>query len=188
MVAERVMKRRFIAMLANSLGSFTLYRVWDHARLGSGTIFAPDISGNPRLIRGRGTNFEQEAEVGGYLMVVVAGQCVLRAEISEIRGPEELYLKSRFPKRGEATYKSNCWSGSKGDVLVDLADVLRHSTYSLAPKREGNSILKAAGAMFGADKAICLFPEGSSHDRPNLLPLKCKNASESFKGAVDSYS
>jgi len=156
------MKRKFVAAIARALGSVVLHRVWDRARLGSGTIFAPDFAKNPRLIRGRGTRFNKEADVGGYLMIVLGGKSVLRGEIEEIRSPEELLLKREFSNEGN------------DNGGLSLADVLRDTTYSVAPKQKSSSPFGEVFEKFKGGGAICLFPEGTSHDKPDLLPLKCK--------------
>jgi len=163
LIAERAMKRKFIAFLAAGLGCITLRRVWDGANLGSGKIFAPDFQNNPRLIKGRGTRFDRETEVGGWIMVVVDGKQALRAEVAEIRGPQELYLKTSFLE------------GSDFGTPHRLEVALTETIYSLASKRQGYDLKGSMSSVFAkltSGSTICLFPEGSSHDQPDLLPLK----------------
>ncbi|PMD55514.1 uncharacterized protein K444DRAFT_596419 [Hyaloscypha bicolor E] len=154
LAAERVMRRRFISMIATAMGCITLRRVWDRANLGRGRIFAPDITNEPQLIKGRGTRFDQDAKVGDFVMIVVAKQRILRAEISEIRGPQELYLKEGFTG------------------LDNPKEVLTDSLYSLARKPESDNAFPSIFAKFKEGGAICMFPEGTTHDQSDLLPLK----------------
>jgi glycerol-3-phosphate O-acyltransferase / dihydroxyacetone phosphate acyltransferase len=157
LAAERVMRRRFISMIATAMGCITLRRVWDRATLGRGRIFAPDITNEPQLIKGRGTRFDQDAKVGDFVMIVVAKQRILRAEISGIRGPQELYLKEGFTG------------------LDNPKEVLTDSLYSLARKPESDNAFPSIFAKFKEGGAICMFPEGTTHDQSDLLPLKSKN-------------
>ena len=149
-------------MFATALGAITLHRVWDGANLGRGRIYSPDIKHEPQLIKGRGTHFDQDAKVGDFVMIVVAGQRILRAEISEIRGPHELYLKRGFAG------------------VDNLQAILTDSLYSLAPKRVSDNAFHSIFATFGAGGAICIFPEGTTHDQPDLLPLKSKKCFKKF--------
>jgi glycerol-3-phosphate O-acyltransferase/dihydroxyacetone phosphate acyltransferase len=157
------MRRRFVGLLAAGLGCINVQRVWDTSRLGSGKIFAPDLQNDPRLFKGRDTRFDQEAEVGGWIMVVFGGRQTLRAKVAEIRGPRELYLETPFLE------------GSDFDTEYRLKAALTGTTYYLAPKRQGSSlagIMGSVGAKLKAGATISLFPEGHSHDQPDLLPFK----------------
>lgn len=156
------MKRKFIAAVARALNSVVLRRMWDRSQLGSGTIFAPKLSSNPRLIRGRGSRFDKEAEVGGYVTVVLNSKSVLTGEIEKIQGPDELLLKNGFREDKDENSK------------LSLANALKNIKYSLAPRNASSSSLGEVFQRFRGGGAICMFPEGTSHDQPDLLPLKCR--------------
>ena len=165
--------------MARALGVITAARVWDNGIVGRGTIYAPDFLNDTCLIRGRGTRFQEEASAGGYLIVIVARKFLVYAEIAEIRGPEELYLR-----RGFRSTIPGCSRPSDSDATswtAKLAQAMNGTSYALAPAIRRNDVYDAVGSCLAAGDSLCIFPEGISHDQPGLLPLKCRCRAFEFK-------
>jgi len=59
----------FIGWASRQVGSVPVGRAQDSAKPGQGTIYLPDPINDPTLVRGIGTNFEKQAEVGGMLFL-----------------------------------------------------------------------------------------------------------------------
>lgn len=145
-------------------------RLWDGAVLGSGTVYAPDFRTNPRLLKGNDTRFDLEAEVGGFVLLVIGARRILRCEILEIRGPQELYLKTAFIQDEKEEVLPNLSKGASESLAAALTGTL----YSLAPKHAPLDISKTVHSRLAHGGAACLFPEGIAHDQSDLLPLKSK--------------
>ena len=180
LIAEKSMKRRFIGGAASLLGPVTVGRALDSTKPGVGKIYLPDPKGDPLLIRGNGTKFEREAEVGGLLVLPTVNGLAANAEIAEIHGPEEVRLKKEF--KGEVALEQLTGRGdmgangnlSNGDIHR-AQGVFEGSSYKTAPKVDQTQVYNAVFERLNAGGCIGIFPEGGSHDRTELLPLKGKS-------------
>lgn len=139
----------------------------------------PDPVNDPTLIRGVGTKFgEGEGEVQGMLFLPsiknVSGESM---NIDQILGPEEIRLKRPFKGRlamqqltgrddiddeGHFTNKSQ-----KGP-----APGYAGTKYKLAPHTDQTSVYESVFDRLRSGGCVGIFPEGGSHDRTELLPLK----------------
>lgn len=156
LIAEKSMKRKFIGSMAGLTGAVSVGRAMDSTKPAPGKIYLPDPIKDPQLVRGVGTNFEDKGfQVGGTLYLPKVNEASASAEIAEIMGPEELRLKRPF----------------KGDVAKrqlggDGTD------FQVAPKLNQKEVYDKVHAVLHAGGSIGIFPEGGSHDRTDLLPLK----------------
>ena len=160
------------------MGSVPVGRAQDSAKPAQGTIYLPDPIDDPTLIRGIGTDFEKQAEVGGMIFLPsVKGQSGSSIDIAEIIGPEELRIKRAFKGRvaltqltgrddidenGEFRHKTvkGCQEGFQG------------TTFKLAPHIDQTKVYQAVFDRLKSGGCVGIFPEGGSHDRTELLPLK----------------
>src|SRR5699024_7841818 len=71
------------------------------------------------------------------------------ASIAEIIGPTEIRLKKAFERRG-----------------------FRDSGFKVAPHIDQSRMFEAVFEELSGGGCVGIFPEGGSHDRSNLLPLK----------------
>ena len=163
-IAASSMDRKFIGTVAGWMGSIPVGRAQDMAKPAKGRVYMPDPKNDPLLVRGVGTDFEKEAQKGGLLLLP---QIKANAEIAEVVGPEELKLKKEV--------KSGDWikqlTGADGPD-ARKAQEFEGSTYKLAPKVDQSQVYDAVFHRLQRGGAICIFPEGGSHDRTELLPLK----------------
>ncbi|KAL8667981.1 MAG: hypothetical protein Q9168_007146, partial [Polycauliona sp. 1 TL-2023] len=176
LIAEKSMKRRFIGGAAQLLGPVSVGRALDSTKPGAGKIYLPDPSGNPLLIRGNGTKFEKQAEVGGLLVLPTVNGLAANAEIAEILGPEEIRLKKEFKGSvalGQLTGQIDEENGELKDGTIRMVrDGYEGTSYKTAPKVDQTEVYNAVFERLSAGGCIGIFPEGGSHDRTELLPLK----------------
>ncbi|KAI9888548.1 MAG: hypothetical protein M1814_006818 [Vezdaea aestivalis] len=167
LIAEKSMRRRFIGTMAQLMGSLPVGRALDMTKPGSGRIYLPDPNKDSLLVKGVGSSFDKEAQIGGLLVLPTVNGNTASAEIAEIIGPEELRLKKPF--RGKEFLKQ-----LTGREVVDQPAVrdFEGSKYKTAPKVDQTEVYDAVFTKINRGGCIGIFPEGGSHDRPELLPLK----------------
>src|SRR5271156_3967966 len=176
LIAEKSMHRPFIGAMAAGVGSLPVSRAMDLVKPAMGKIFLPDQDNDPTLIRGVGTDFKNgDFEVGGLIVLPKIRGQTPSAEIGEIISSEELRLKKSFKtpealesltgvasRSGKSTpgRDSNDTSNSKG------------TRFKVAPHVDQTKVYDSVFNDLNAGVCIGIFPEGGSHDRPGLLPLK----------------
>lgn len=168
----------FIGWASRQVGCVPVGRAQDAARPAKGTIYLPDPLRDPTLIRGIGTDFEKEAEVGGMVFLPsIKGQSGASVDIAEIIGPEEMRVKrglsdrlSRFQLTGRDDINEH---GSYGDKHVNGSkEGFKGTKYKLAPHIDQTKVYQAVFDRLKSGGCVGIFPEGGSHDRTELLPLK----------------
>ncbi|KAK7203681.1 hypothetical protein BZA70DRAFT_297005 [Myxozyma melibiosi] len=162
LIAAASMKRKFIGTIAKAINTIPVARAQDLAKPASGTVYIKDRSDTETLY-GENTKFTTECVVGGLIML---SKNVGTAEISEIVSDSELKLKKPFKDKA--------------------LDALRHDklTYKSAPKIQQKEVYEQVFHYLNNGGCIGIFPEGGSHDRPDLLPLKAGVAIMAL-GAID---
>ncbi|KAI1141579.1 Sucrase/ferredoxin-like-domain-containing protein [Hypoxylon sp. FL0543] len=168
----------FIGWGSRQTGSVPVGRAQDKAKPASGTIYLPDPINDPTLIRGVGTNFEKEAEVGGMIFLPSAkGITGSSVDISQINGPEEIRikrpLKGKLPMeqltgRDDIDEKGNFTNKE----FKGIKDGYQGTKFKIAPHIDQTEVYKAVFNRLRSGGCIGIFPEGGSHDRTELLPLK----------------
>ncbi|KAJ5732736.1 hypothetical protein N7493_004217 [Penicillium malachiteum] len=177
LIAEKSFRRKFIGLLARGIGTLPVARAMDNLKPGTGTIYLPDPVNEPTLLRGVGTNFEGPGfEVEGTIALPTINGTSHSTAIAEIRGPEELVLKKAFKHRdalGQLTGRQDIDSDGKftGDAGDQNSD-FKGSKFKVAPHVDQTAVYKAVFARLNAGGCVGIFPEGGSHDRTTLLPLK----------------
>lgn len=164
-IAAKSMDRAFVGTLAGWMGSIPVGRAMDLVKPGVGKIYMPDPENEPLVVRGVGTQFEKQAQKGGLLVLPTTKGVTPSTEIEDIVGPEEIKLKKPF--KGEDYVKQV--TGKQG---AGPDQEFEGSKYKLAPKVDQTKVYDAVFHRLERGGAICIFPEGGSHDRTELLPLK----------------
>lgn len=160
LIAEKSMEEPYIGTMAACMGALPVVRAMDHVKPGEGTIYLPEPEDDPTLVRGRGTGFTNPMfMVGGTIVLPkVEKESPEQQAIAEILGPEELRLRKPFKK-----FKPD----------HPLYEGLRTGTaFKVAPHIDQSQMFDAVYRGLEAGGCIGIFPEGGSHDRPSLLPLK----------------
>ncbi|KAK9478754.1 hypothetical protein V1514DRAFT_330314 [Lipomyces japonicus] len=163
LAAEKSMRRKFVGLVARSVSSIPVSRAQDLTSRGSGLIYMDDKH-NSLVIKGKNTKFQTECVLGG---LIVLSSELGSAEIETIVSDEELVLRTPF-KNSRAT-----------EAL--LANSMR---YKKAPKVDQSKVYEAVFQRLNEGGCIGIFPEGGSHDRSDLLPLKAGVAIMAL-GALD---
>ena len=181
LTAEKSMRKGSIGFFSRSVGSIPVARAQDLTKPGPGKIYLPDPEHDALLVRGVGTQFDSaDVQVGGLLALPTVNGASASAEILEIHGPEEVRLKKEF--RGADAMKQLTGREDVGDdgqfvnggseVRIGPADGFEGTSYKIAPKVDQTKVYDAVFDRLSVGECVGIFPEGGSHDRTELLPLK----------------
>ncbi|KAJ6598160.1 hypothetical protein DFH09DRAFT_1303974 [Mycena vulgaris] len=158
LVAAASMQRKAIGFFARLMDSIPVARAADSIKPGTGRIrISPD---DPCTVIGEGTRFLSEFKPRMQIMLPKSLENAA-GEVTEVVSDTELKIKKEFStESGKSTEKAREATGEAGLEFrklpfVDQQDMYRHVYDSL---NRGGS--------------IGIFPEGGSHDRTDLLPLK----------------
>ncbi|EON69068.1 hypothetical protein W97_08381 [Coniosporium apollinis CBS 100218] len=179
LIAEKSMKRKFIGWFARSVGAVSVGRALDLTKPAPGKVYLPDPVNDPLLLRGVGTDFEaKDFQAGGLIVLPSVNSTAANAEILEIHGKEEIRLKKPFKGgvavkqltgREDVDEKTGEFlnGGSKGP-----AEGFEGTNFKVAPKVDQTAVYDAVFERLNRGGCVGIFPEGGSHDRTELLPLK----------------
>ncbi|KAL2162055.1 hypothetical protein VTH06DRAFT_7840 [Thermothelomyces fergusii] len=168
----------FIGWASRQVGSVPVGRAQDSARPGQGTIYLPDPINDPTLVRGVGTDFVKDAEVGGMLFLPSAkGQSGASVDIAEILGPQEIRVKRPFKGKLAMAQLTAREDIDQNGNLTNLdthgpAPGYQGTKYKIAPHIDQSKVYQAVFDRLKSGGCVGIFPEGGSHDRTELLPLK----------------
>ncbi|KAI1327367.1 glycerol-3-phosphate acyltransferase [Xylariaceae sp. FL0255] len=177
LVAEKSV-HGFIGWGSRQTGSVPVGRAQDKAKPAKGLVYMPDPINDPTLIRGVGTDFEKEAQVGGMIFLPsVKGRSGSSVDIAKVLGPEE--LRTKRPFSGDLALSQLT---GRDDIDNQGSFTRRELTtprpghegtkYKLAPHTDQTEVYNAVFTRLRSGGCIGIFPEGGSHDRTELLPLK----------------
>jgi glycerol-3-phosphate O-acyltransferase / dihydroxyacetone phosphate acyltransferase len=174
LIAAKSMKRKFIGAMAGRMGALSVSRAMDEVKPAKGKIFLPDQDNDPTLIRGIGTDFTNgDFQKGGLIVLPKVRDQTPSTDIAEVLGPTELRLKKPF-KTPEALQLLT-QEGSGGSTPGGSGDGTGQSKgtkFKVAPHVDQSKVYDTVFQDLIAGGCIGMFPEGGSHDRPDLLPLK----------------
>lgn len=180
LTAEASMKRKFVGTMAGLTGAVPVGRAMDSSKAAKGNIYLPDPVNDPCLIRGVDTKFEEkDFQPGGTLVLPKINGLSASAEIQEIIGPEELRLKRPFKGgiamqqltgRNDMTEDGQFVNGA--EAKTGPAPGFEGTDFKVAPKLDQNQVYDAVHQVLHRGGSVGIFPEGGSHDRTDLLPLK----------------
>jgi glycerol-3-phosphate O-acyltransferase/dihydroxyacetone phosphate acyltransferase len=173
LMAEKSFDKPIIGFLAKLIGAVPVSRAMDSIKTAEGTVHLPDPSGNPRLLAGIGTKFDGPGvEVGGSIYLPAINGESQKLDIAEICGAEKIILKV---------------APTAKDVLHQLSQPAGTS-FKVAPHVDQTEVYNAVFERLRRDGCIGIFPEGGSHDRPDMLPLKGTSRSSSKNYILTAYS
>jgi glycerol-3-phosphate O-acyltransferase/dihydroxyacetone phosphate acyltransferase len=153
LTAEKSMRRKFIGAVAATMGGIPVSRAQDLQVSGAGVVHLEDRR-DPLRLTGRGTNFLSAAKPGS--LVVLPGEATGSAEVASIESDTSLTLKKEF----------------KGLKALEMLTSEQGTAYKLAPKVDQSEVYTQVFSRFDKGGCVGIFPEGGSHDRTELLPLK----------------
>lgn len=126
-------------------------RAQDLTKPAPGTISLPDRS-QPLQITGSETKFTNLTPGMSIILPHGAGS----AEIGSIQSDTELTLKKEF----------------RGLQALELLEVAGGTSFKVAPKVDQSWVYEKVFERIEDGGCIGIYPEGGSHDRSDLLPLK----------------
>ena len=155
-------------------------RAMDSTKPAKGKIYLPDPIDDPTLIRGVDTDFEKECQIGGLIVLPSVNGTAASGEVLEIISGEEVRIKKEFKgvdplrqltgrtdidERGKFT---NGGGGGPTRLVGDFQGI----KFKTAPKVDQSKVYDAVFNRLKTGGCVSIFPEGGSHDRTELLPLK----------------
>lgn len=158
LIAEKSMRDPYIGPLAARMGALPVARAMDNIRPGQGQIYLADPDGNRAVLRSRNADFTT-LSVGSLIVLPrMKTESPEQQAIAQILGPEELILKEPFKasKAGEPLHEQ---------LVMGIS-------YRVAPYVEQSDLYDIVFRNLSNGGCIGIFPEGGSHDRPSMLPLK----------------
>eukprot|EP00928_Gymnodinium_smaydae_P008015 TRINITY_DN12879_c0_g4_i2.p1 TRINITY_DN12879_c0_g4~~TRINITY_DN12879_c0_g4_i2.p1 ORF type:complete len:760 (+),score=124.35 TRINITY_DN12879_c0_g4_i2:229-2280(+) len=155
MIAQKSADRPLVGFLARTFHCIPVKRPQDSAFSGSGRV----VADGTKTLRGRATNFLKQVEVGAQLSF--GGKTF---KVKGITSDVELTLDTEAGP-----------TGGEDDA---------GESYKVLPKVDQSGMYHSVFESLRQGKCLGIFPEGGSHDRTDLLPLKAGVAII----ALDAYS
>lgn len=157
LMAEKSFKQSVIGPLAVGIGAVPVSRAMDITKAGEGTIYLPTSIEGSKTLRGVGTSFQgPDFQVGGSIYLPSTNGEPCKLDIVKILGPDELIIKT---------------APTDPEVLAQLSGPVG-TKFKVAPHVDQTAVYNAVFERLRKDGCIGIFPEGGSHDRSDLLPLK----------------
>lgn len=153
LIASKSLKRKVVGFLARCQLSIGVNRAQDNLRKATGKIFIKDFE-DPTRIHGIGTRFTEECAVKGLIGLP---NLLGNADIKEIISDNELIIRKEF----------NLKKSPKVEKLLSEG-----TEFKVAPKIDQSEVYEQVFEHLAHNNCIGIFPEGGSHDRTTLLPLK----------------
>ncbi|WFD28671.1 hypothetical protein MNAN1_003684 [Malassezia nana] len=160
LIAQKSTKRPFIGRLSRMLQSIPVRRAADDAKVGRGVV-TMHPSGDPCLLQGIDTEFTQQLQVYGQIVLPKETEYA-SAHVAEILSDTEVRLVKPFT---EAT----ALAALGGQIP---ACGTNGSRYKCFPHINQTEMYASVYQQLSEQGCLCIFPEGGSHDRTDLLPLK----------------
>lgn len=142
MIAQKSWDRPLVGFLARAFHCIPVARPQDMAYKGQGTITLEEGSAK---VRGSGTQFGSEVTAGSQV---------------EVKGVSKPLKVKEVQNATELTVESPATSSTTG------------ASFKVHPKVDQSGMYKQVYRSLCTGQCMGIFPEGGSHDRTDLLPLK----------------
>ncbi|KAI8319440.1 hypothetical protein GQ54DRAFT_265292, partial [Martensiomyces pterosporus] len=153
LVAAASMRRKFIGFYGRCLRGIPVERQQDLAKVGSGKIKLDDRYSEPTLITGVGSKFTQELKPGAKIMLP---KNAAQAKIVEIISDTQVRIAKEMKELS----------------ALELLTQPEGTAYKVVPHVDQDQMYRAVYERFNKGECVGIFPEGGSHDRTQMLPLK----------------
>lgn len=150
-IAAKSYMHPLIGPLSRCQLSIPVSRPQDMLVKGTGIIFI-DFKLDALLVKGKGTQFTKECTPRG---LIALPQSLGASEIVEVRSDTELVLKKEF---------------KTSDKIIEL--LKKGTPFKIADKIDQKQVYQFVFDHLSNNQCLGIFPEGGSHDRPDMLPLK----------------
>ncbi|RCI06909.1 hypothetical protein CU098_012907 [Rhizopus stolonifer] len=153
LIAEISMHQRGIGFFARLLSAIPVIRPQDLAKAGEGRIQLLNRKTDPLRIIGTHTQFLKQLKPRDS--IVLPKGCG-QSEVVQIISDTELIIKKEF----------------KELKALELLTQSEGTAYKCVPHVEQESVYRSVHDELNNGRCITIFPEGGSHDRAEMLPLK----------------
>lgn len=162
LTAAKTYRDKFIGPLARLCSTIPVERAQDLVVTKPGRIwienFGPD--NDNLVVLGEGTDFERDAMAKGLIGLP---EYLGNAQVHHVVSPTKLVLSRPF----KVSFSDK---GAKNQKTIAY---LRDGTsYKAAPHVDNTQMFQSVYRHLQSGQVLGIFPEGGSHDRPGLLPLK----------------
>ncbi|KAA1133241.1 hypothetical protein PGTUg99_011671 [Puccinia graminis f. sp. tritici] len=167
LTAEKSMKRPFIGLIARVMQSISVTRATDDAKDGTGRIFLSSKQTDPCILHGKNTKFTHE--LAPKKQILLSKQLgFVTVEVVEILDDCCLRVKKPFPTKGVEALREE---GNKIEAGID-SDSVVGVPFKILPYVDQTQMYGKVFEKLKNGGCLGIFPEGGSHDRTDLLPLK----------------
>ncbi|CAH2353268.1 glycerol-3-phosphate O-acyltransferase 2 [[Candida] railenensis] len=173
LIAAKSFRQRFIGFAAQLTGAIPVERAQDILKAATGKIKVEEFD-EETVITGEGTKFETECMAKGLIGLP---NSLGNAQIDRIESDTRLILKKPI--------KVNRKSPSEKDAKV-IKMLEEGTSFKTAPHIDNDVVFRNVFKHLNDGKVLGIFPEGGSHDRPSLLPLKAGVAIMALGAAATS--
>ncbi|CAG8537386.1 2140_t:CDS:10 [Funneliformis mosseae] len=153
LIAEKSMKRKYIGAMARAVHAIPVARPHDLAKQGIGKIHLVDRKTDPLRITGVGTEFTKQFKVGFQIALPNDRGS---SEVTKVISDTELLIKKEF----------------KDLNALEMLTNPEGTSFKCLPHVDQSQVYKSVFETLNAGNCIGIFPEGGSHDRTEILPLK----------------
>ncbi|KAH7916054.1 hypothetical protein BJ138DRAFT_1169567 [Hygrophoropsis aurantiaca] len=164
LTAAKSLKRKAVGFFARLMDSIPVSRAADEAKSGTGVVYLSEE--DPCLIIGEGTRFKTEFVPKMQIMLPKSVNSAA-AEILEVISDTELKLKREL---GGETGKNT--SQVREKIAECREQGKRGLEFKILPVVDQQEMYRHVYQRLKEGGCIGIFPEGGSHDRTDLLPLK----------------
>ncbi|KAH9484305.1 putative acyltransferase [Psilocybe cubensis] len=164
LTAAKSMQRKWVGFFSRMMESIPVSRAADSASPGTGRVLLS--SEDPCLIIGEGTKFLSEFTPRMQILLPKSVNSAI-AEVSEVISDTQLRVKKEFggeSGKGTARIREKL-AELQGEGIIGLE-------YKKLPFVDQQDMYRHVYQCLQGGGSIGIFPEGGSHDRTDLLPLK----------------
>ncbi|KAI9313494.1 hypothetical protein BX666DRAFT_1864136 [Dichotomocladium elegans] len=157
LIAAKSMKQKAIGFLARMIHAIPVVRPQDIATKGKGRIMLLNPKTHPLRLTGTDTEFTSQLQPNDAIVLPRnAGKLV----VAEIISDTELDLKA----------PSDVWNNN--EMAMKYLTSPEGSAYKCLPHVDQDGVYEKVYDELNNGECITIFPEGGSHDRAEMLPLK----------------
>ncbi|KAJ3031317.1 UNVERIFIED_CONTAM: hypothetical protein HDU68_005059 [Siphonaria sp. JEL0065] len=167
LMAKKSFDKFWIGLFGRSLGAIPVVRPQDIAKTGTGKLtFDVSLESSAKLVNGINTKFTQQLHTRDVIGFTGSHQL----EIVQVINDTQVSVKS-LPDSAVKVLKD---AGDAGIVYKIIPHVDQHDMFSAVVER------------LNQGECVGIFPEGGSHDRTDLLPLKAGGAIMALAAMADN--
>lgn len=151
--AKKSYDKPVVGLIAKGIRSIPVARAQDYAFKGTGKIKVLDRYKFPTKITGIGTKFSSEIKPG---MILALPKGDTTTEVEVVISDTELVITKEF----------------KSLSAISMLERAEGVSFKVAPHFDQSKVYSSVYETLKAGECVGIFPEGGSHDRTELLPLK----------------